>query len=200
MGVTKELPVFITETGWRHDGQGDFGKSDANFAYAFEKVWNTENIAAVIPFLLSYKAEPFVEYSWLDIDGNPFSFYDEVKNIQKVDGEPKRVSDSKFLGNFYFPISQANHAAYGVLFVENTGQTIWEVGNYGVTNAELITQAEVEPYNKKLLFYRTQTPDEPGLLNRDLQIVREGEIVGDKSSIYLRVIKFVSIFRGLFRF
>lgn len=99
----KEIPVFITETGWAHiesDGEDKnsngykFNKYQVadNIKYAFEKVWLPDpRVVAITPFTIRYEY-PFDHFSWITEDGNPYPQFDAVKNIEKTKGKPPVVS------------------------------------------------------------------------------------------------------------
>lgn len=89
LGVKKDLPVFITETGWKHsEGLNpdptlpDSGKVGENFKVAFEQVWNDQRVLAVTPFILNYPNPPFDHFAFLDPQ------YRAVSNLTKKRGEP----------------------------------------------------------------------------------------------------------------
>ena len=95
IGVEKELPVFITETGWAHAQGKDFNHSfvDAELAaeymrIAYEEIWLPDDrVRAVTPFTIRYKA-PFDHFSWISEGGVPYIQYDKVKSIDKIAGNP----------------------------------------------------------------------------------------------------------------
>lgn len=76
--VNRDLPVFITETGWKH-AEGinhEPGLPDANtvaeyYKHAFENAWNDPRIVAVTPFLLNYQDAPFDHFSFKKPTGKP---------------------------------------------------------------------------------------------------------------------------------
>lgn len=97
-GVLKELPIFITETGWAHNANGiydeyiDTGKISELLTYAYNEVWNKDDrVVAVTPFLLSYSSAPFDMFSWKDSLGNFYNFYYDLSNMTKVKGKPKEA-------------------------------------------------------------------------------------------------------------
>jgi len=120
-GVEKELPVFITETGWSNRG-----KNGQLWQYAFENIWlKDERVVAVTPFILNYPFPPFLDFSFLDKEGNPYPQYEVIKNLPKVKGQPlqierfdlERIFVSSFLPtNFYFE---------GKVILKNNGQSIF---------------------------------------------------------------------------
>jgi hypothetical protein len=95
LGVKKNLPVFITETGWAH-AEGE--KYDSSykpvktvaqyFKTAYEEVWlKDDRVRAVMPFTIRYDP-PFDHFSWINKDKVPYLHYEVVKKIKKVKGEP----------------------------------------------------------------------------------------------------------------
>ena len=79
LGVRKELPVFITETGWAHsEGEETNGTYLSEntiadyFKFAYENIWNPdERVRAVIPFTIKYDA-PFDHFSFIKKDKSPY--------------------------------------------------------------------------------------------------------------------------------
>jgi len=62
MGVEKELPVFITETGWKRGNEKIVAD---NFQTAFDQIWGPDvRVKAVTPFIFDYQGPPFLEFSW----------------------------------------------------------------------------------------------------------------------------------------
>jgi hypothetical protein len=104
LGVTKELPVFITETGWAHAEGENYNASfynasqvAQNFKIAFEEVWlKDDRVRAVTPFTIYYKA-PFDHFSWINEDSVPYEQYEVLKKINKIKGEPASLIKTKLL-------------------------------------------------------------------------------------------------------
>jgi len=84
---SKNLPIFITETGWSRENLED-EKIASYFEEAFESVWNDEDIAAVTPFLLRAGMGDFVKFSLIDKDGSKSLRYKALQNIPKEKGNP----------------------------------------------------------------------------------------------------------------
>jgi len=96
LGVNKDLPVFITETGWAHAEGYKYDKSflpsvkvAENFKIAYENVWLLDNrVRAVMPFTIKYNP-PFDHFSWLKDDYKTLYPQGEVvKSMPKLNGEP----------------------------------------------------------------------------------------------------------------
>ncbi len=89
----KELPVFITETGWKR-GQGGSGLNEdeiaAYYKSAFANIWNDRRIAAVAPFVFSYPEPLFNEFSFKNGSDSYYKYFHELRDLPKVKGEPRR--------------------------------------------------------------------------------------------------------------
>lgn len=89
----KNLPVFITETGWSNKTL-----SDETIAYfyqlAFDSVWQDQQVMAVTPFLLLAGDGPFRQFSLLRPDQTAKPQYLAIQNIAKVRGEPEIFTTS----------------------------------------------------------------------------------------------------------
>jgi hypothetical protein len=83
----KNLPVFITETGWSKDALTE-AQIASNFKYAFEYVWTDKNIVAITPFILQAGTKPFSQFSLMNTDGTCSEVYSTLANIPKTKGEP----------------------------------------------------------------------------------------------------------------
>lgn len=86
--VGKQLPVFITETGWDKDKIGE-AKTAEFYKYSFENVWNDSRIAAVTPFILSAGTGSFPKFSFISTNGDKNLLYQAVKNLPKIKGTPQ---------------------------------------------------------------------------------------------------------------
>ena len=84
---SKDLPIFITETGW---DQQKIGESiTANyFKIAIENIWTDPKIIAITPFLLKAGSGPFEKFSFMNNDGNKNQVFKTVASLSKVKGTP----------------------------------------------------------------------------------------------------------------
>jgi len=95
MNVKKELPVFITETGWAHAEGEKYNNRylpedlvSKYFEFAFTDIWqNDARVRAVMPFTIWYDA-PHDHFSWIKKDKTPYKQFITIKNLPKVKGEP----------------------------------------------------------------------------------------------------------------
>jgi hypothetical protein len=83
----KDLPVFITETGWSKDETSDT-QIASYYKEAFESVWADKNIAAVTPFLLHGGNGTFAQFSLIKENEDLYEDYKAIKEISKVKGNP----------------------------------------------------------------------------------------------------------------
>lgn len=104
LGVQKKLPVFITETGWAHNGHSParsrLSPEDISqyLLIASETVWTHPQIAAITPFLFSYQDGLFAMFSWLRLTTRePYPFYRSYQQVAKVKGDPLTYPMKEYL-------------------------------------------------------------------------------------------------------
>jgi hypothetical protein len=83
----KDLPIFITETGWSTKAVSD---EDISHYYqqAFNTIWNNDHIIAVTPFILQGSGGPFQQFSLLDANNTPSKQYQFLQSMPKNQGDP----------------------------------------------------------------------------------------------------------------
>jgi len=84
---TKQLPVFITETGWSRDALSDSSIAEY-FKNALTSTWQDESIVAITPFLLKAGAGQFHEFSFMNNDGSANDIFKAIQSFPKVKGRP----------------------------------------------------------------------------------------------------------------
>ncbi len=121
----KNMPVFITETGWDAFKLGQDTVS-SYMRTAFEQVWFPDNrVVAVTPFLLNYQGEPFTKFSWAVIGNSGFHpVYQNVQNLLKTGGRPEIVESGEMRGELPEELVTGSIYRFPVL-LRNTGQSIW---------------------------------------------------------------------------
>jgi len=84
----KDLPVFITETGW---SKGEVSENlIANYYHtAFTSIWNDPSVVAVTPFLLEAGTGPFLNFSLLTPSSTDTPISTELKSEPKIHGQPE---------------------------------------------------------------------------------------------------------------
>lgn len=93
--TNKDLPIFITETGWSKDAVSQ-SSGASYFKTAFEQIWSDKNIVAVTPFLFRADAGPFATFSFFS-NGQKNAYYTSVEELSKVKGAPTLTEE--ILGN-----------------------------------------------------------------------------------------------------
>lgn len=140
LGVSKNLPVFITETGWKHaeglNYNPNFPASDTVANYyklAFEDAWASQRIVAITPFLLDYQEIPFDHFSFKKVNGSveggsPDRFYpafQTIKDMPKIKGDPLQENLAKLTRGEVYSSVVAGQSYTIYLTFENTGGSIW---------------------------------------------------------------------------
>lgn len=120
-GISKDLPVFITETGWNRRSS-----TPEDFVAAFSH-WSTDSrVQAVTPFVLNYQTEPFLQFSWQKQGSRDFHpQYFAVKNMEKRRGSPEQIE--RGVVQAQLPRDLLVDSNYHFQFrLRNTGQAIWD--------------------------------------------------------------------------
>jgi hypothetical protein len=186
-GLKKDLPVFITETGWPKNSS-KFKVQSSKFKialkyydektvaeylkYAFENVWLKDNkIKAVTPFLLNYPGDLFYNFSWIDKNGFPFPQYEVVKNLPKQSWWPEQ--EQKFdLEQIDLPPFLLTESSYkGRIPIINKGQSILGekeefllkttvFGNSLEVSNLRLTENFLKPFQKAFLEFEIKTGTE----------------------------------------
>ncbi|MDH7475952.1 MAG: hypothetical protein QHH09_00570 [Microgenomates group bacterium] len=131
LGVAKDLPVFITETGWSADKLSRETIAQ-NFRLAYENVWLPDGrVMAVTPFVFDYQGPPFLGFSWklpssiVSDQEIFFPQYFSVQSITKVKGEPEQEEKGIIIADF--PKEIVAHSNYHLTFkIKNFGQGFWD--------------------------------------------------------------------------
>lgn len=130
--TTKNLPVFITETGWRNSGSGPRGLTEADIAdyykTAFNRVWNDSRVVVVAPFVFNYPDILFRAFSF-KIGDSCLQFCLALKDFFKVKGEPERVDTGQILALVHAHEVINNSISKISLAVKNNGNYIWDTKN-----------------------------------------------------------------------
>jgi len=136
----KNLPVFITETGWKRIYNSEFriqnyeeDRVAQDFKIAYENVWGPDDrVRAVTPFVYDYQDEPFLGFSWklpsAEASEEQRNFYPQyylVQSLTKVKGQPEQIEAGSLA--FDFPKELVAQSSYHFrLKLKNTGQAIWD--------------------------------------------------------------------------
>jgi len=191
LGVTKSLPVFITETGWVHSegvqvnaGLMSTAQVGTNLMVAANTVWNDPVIVAVTPFVLSYQGLPFDHFSWKKLGGEDFySHYGVYQSIPKTKGTP-RQREKYTLDQKIIPESLVAGSTYVLTaLLKNEGQGILNEQDKAY-ELKLIVEPTflmvhdplpiMEPMQYGTLSLHIETPNAPGSYTYSLNVVHNG--------------------------
>jgi hypothetical protein len=212
LGVKKDLPVFITETGWAHKVQGNKGTSkflnesqlSSKFERAFKSVWNDKNVIAVTPFILNYEFPPFDMFSWKN-SGTFNSLYENMQKIVKTKGVPLQEDKAKISRIFVPAINLLGTEFTGLIFVENKGQTIWVKDNLKVldenaSNLEIVklSLSSYEPGGSGFIVFKGKAPSAEGNYQKSIRLTNSKNVISDP--IFFKIVSLATLRMKLTRF
>jgi hypothetical protein len=211
LGANQDLPIFITETGWPHNGKFYSDKLTAEyFKLAFEEVWlKDEKVQAVTPFILNYPFFPFDNFSWLDSSGEPYIQFETVKSLAKTKGDPFQEEKFTVTDIAYPRVILAGYEVTGQITLKNTGQSIWGEKEFsvrrivnslaGVSLSDLYLPKgiKVKPQETYRFEFSLEAPKEPGqysfswegLPEYQVKVVSFWKISVKKTSILARLLQ-----------
>jgi hypothetical protein len=197
LNINRNLPIFITETGWRKNG---YTEKQLNYFYttAFNQIWNRNDIIAVTPFLLNYQEQPFLDFSWQQPNSTDFfPQYYTVENIPKTIGKPVQNHGVSFLNSL--PNELVADSNYVIdLQIKNTGQSIIDPAD----GFKLIIQS-VSGLEVKELSFDPIMPGDTDSIQLQLHtgaypldnkirywLNKDNQVVGDKQEVNVKVFVF----------
>jgi len=190
LGVAKDLPIFITETGWAHDSNGkvkgykNIENASQNLIKAMNDIWTDKNIVAITPFLLNYPQYPFDIFSWKDEKGNKYQIYDDYKNQNKQKGVPIQIIEGKIL-NVIYPLNISTFKPFPAIFtLQNTGQSVWNTNEFGLESEGCLKlypnfEGNLKPYEKKSFYLKALSNKKGENLECGVYIVKSGDKISD---------------------
>jgi hypothetical protein len=191
IGMTKKLPIFITETGWEHAEGKYFNQrllvSDTVASYiqsASAGIWQHPNIVAITPFVYSYQDEPFDHFSWKQLNAQLFyPPYTAYQAITKTSGQPKQI-ETFTTSPSLFPDTLVINSTYSLqTTLTNTGQSILTPHDgYAIDIIDSSNQFSVfpdtipllEPNEKSPIRIMVKTPNTEGAYTLSLIITHNG--------------------------
>ena len=133
LGLTRTLPVFITETGWERG----LLSSEAIGTYmltAAQGAWSDPRIVAITPFVFNYQDVPFDRFSWKRFasEGGYYPQYESYRLITKSTGEPLQKERYILIDTLLPPALVANGTYTLKAQIQNNGQGILSENGYEV--------------------------------------------------------------------
>ena len=120
LGVKKDLPVFITETGFNNK------KTAPKLLINNLSIWSRDKrVVAVTPFIFNYPYPPFEQFSWLDKVGNLNYEYQKLVNLPKSKNIVTQLNSYKIIFTHLPFIIFPNTTYHSIIELQNTGQSIW---------------------------------------------------------------------------
>jgi len=166
LGLTKSLPIFITETGWTHAGPMSSELVGANLQIATTGAWTDTHIVAITPFVFNYQASPFDVFSFkrMSEQGGFYPQYDMYKSIEKSKGRPLQ-KEAYALVEPILPLTLVVNGSYTLKTqVVNNGQGILSSDGY-----EIKIEGDVEGFIIVAEVLPTLEPGEKGLVQMHLK-------------------------------
>ena len=175
LGVSKELPVFITETGWKRGSEQIIAD---NFQTAYNQIWLPDDrVKAVTPFIFDYQGPPFLEFSWKPpsakaSEGQEFyQQYYSVQSMSKIKGEPEQREKGWI--SYQLPTDLVVHSTYHFkVQLNNLGQAVWDkdsnyglrITDYGLKTPEYLFDdlKDVNPFEEKDVYFTLKTNEDLG--------------------------------------
>lgn len=209
--VKKDLPVFITETGWPHaEGMGKqlnyFNAAAAaqKFQIYFSQVTGDSKVVAITPFILNYQGEPFDHFSWRKL-GEPKAFYPQyqlTQQIIKTKGEPKQEQRLEIVKKL--PDKFTKNSVYKIpIILKNEGQAIWnpqdgyELKLVGKESQKIkyfvVDFVQIKPFEEKTVRLHFKTGEEVEKLDLSLAVAKNGEVVSNLVAWPIEVVPLINI-------
>lgn len=188
LGFNKDLPVFITETGWRRSEYIPESEAADRLANVYENLWLPDNnIIAVTPFVLNYQGEPFLDFSWRKYQSDEFhTEYSTIQEMKKIKGEPEFETQFLFLDELPKHLLADSHYTF-LVPTQNTGQSIWgsnEGYEFALLSADnfkyhFFSLDAFAPEEQKNVAFYIETPKTPGKFNPQIVILRKNKVVSN---------------------
>lgn len=204
LGIKKDLPVFITETGWPHAegittqfGLFNEAKVARNYVIALSSLIDDPRVVAVTPFLLNYQGEPFDHFSWRKYGQEVFySQYNAVSEMPKKKGSPVQFQQISFASKL--PSKLIEDSSYQIpIWIKNEGQAIW-TSRDGYSMNFLVDNGQIEgffsdipitrPLDETLVYLHLKTKKPAALMNVSVYMQKDKQVVGDKIVWQLEII------------
>lgn len=192
LGLKKDLPVFITETGWVHS-EGKFWQPrllrpeavGANLQVAAATVWQDARIAAITPFVFNYQDYPFDRFSFKKLGSSEFyHHYFAYQSIPKRAGQPRQhesfsasgaiLPDKLVTSSRYTFTAELSNAGQSILDPATGYELTIDAKGFPVND---VTLPYLEPGQKGKLTFTLNTPPSVGTATIALNIAHGEKII-----------------------
>ncbi|MBU0619432.1 hypothetical protein KKD62_04330 [Patescibacteria group bacterium] len=180
LGCIRQLPVFITETGWQHRQGQNINRyllapqQVADYiTIASQTVWQDKRLVAITPFIFSYQGGPFDHFSWKVLGAASYHpHYYAYQAIPKSKGQPQQ-EEHYSLASQLVPDYLVAHSLYrlnaglinqgqAIIDQEQGYQLVFEDQAVGFS-ALIDRLSYIEPNQQENLTIYLKTPPEPGV-------------------------------------
>lgn len=126
----RDLPVFITETGWRRANESEgFSEEQIaqNYKIAFEKVWSDTRVVVVAPFVFDFPEPLYNDFSFSANEGEKkyYDYYFAIKDLEKTKGEPVKENLGSDLQISQSYLIIRDFSSEVTFKIRNIGNYIW---------------------------------------------------------------------------
>lgn len=210
LGVKKNLPVFITETGWPHaEGitteKNYFNQERVakNFQTYFTILAKDLGVVAITPFILNYQSQPFDHFSWRKLGPSPnfYPQFDAVAKLPKIKGRP--TQEERFTLVFPMPEQLIAQSSYQIpIILKNTGQSIWRKDEgYRLQITPSITKIEyfftdfdeIFPFQEETILLHIKTGETPDRVRLKIALTKNGQSIAEEKTWELEILPMIDI-------
>lgn len=166
LGVKRDFPVFITETGWNAEAVGRDTTADY-LENAFYNVWLPDNrVRAVTPFILNYQGEPFLKFSFRKYSVREFyPQFDRMRELKKINGKPQIEERGQIVFDLPKQVVEDSNYHYTIT-VKNEGEGYWAPDHgYKLSMPDgkdyyISDLPQIKPYETKVVdfYFKTDKP------------------------------------------
>ena len=179
----KNLPVFITETGWVRVQNFEQDKIAQNFQTAFSEVWGPDDrVKAVTPFVFDYQGQPFLDFSWKKYQSQDFyPQYYLIKSLAKIKGSPEQIEKGELKfdfpkqlvveSNFHFSIEIKNN---GQSILDKDQGYVLKLENYPEEKYLFSDLKEVKPFEEVTIDLYLKTNGNQGKKQTRVAVYKNG--------------------------
>lgn len=200
LGVNKDLPIFITETGWKLGSDATVAQ---NFQIAYD-LWSQDNrILAVTPFILNYQSPPFLEFSWRKPGDNGYwQQYYSIQSTPKTTGQPEIIEKGQI--DYKLPHELVAQSKYDFrVSLKNVGQAIWDenygyelqITNDGVKSTETLVGdiKDIKPFQEESVHFSLKTGLKEGEQLVKFSLVKNGTNILESKSWRFNILPLPSL-------
>ncbi len=131
----KNLPVFITETGWKRQTNFSSGLNEETiskyFKTAFSEVWNDDQVVSVSPFVFNYPQPLFYAFAFKSSQPEKefYDYYYAIRDLPKIMGNPQKDDIAKIQEEDRLHEIIPNTPGKLNFRIINIGNHLWETNN-----------------------------------------------------------------------